>query len=173
MPDRFRAALACRIVALDRVQFNDAVASGNYPCAPSTLKGSARIFTEGQLLPLFFFARLSEFGIPARRAGFLACEMASVASADYAEPADRIVFVQCTSGNFFVPSKIKVPATGDVEPNYNPEHETTLTKKYPQGMYYPATGRVIFTIEFYIRHVREIIAARVADEVSILGEEEE
>ena len=79
---RVRAALACRIVNLDRVKFNDAVASGTYPCAPMTMKGSARIFTEEQLLPLFFFARLTEFGIPTGRAGQLACEMASAASSE-------------------------------------------------------------------------------------------
>ena len=162
---RVRAALACRIVNLDRVKFNDAVASGTYPCAPMTMKGSARIFTEEQLLPLFFFARLTEFGIPTGRAGQLACEMASAASSDYAEPADRITFVQGMMSNFFTPSKIKVQSSSEIKVNYDPEHET-------HDKHYGA-GRIIFSIDFYIKHVREIIAERIEYERSILGEDDE
>jgi hypothetical protein len=45
---------------------------------------------------------------------------------------------------------------------YDPEHEN-------RGIGYLAIGRVIFTVEFYIKHVREIIAKELADEASILG----
>jgi hypothetical protein len=171
-PTRVRAAMACRIVNLDRVKFNDAVASKTYPCAPGTDRGSARIFTEAQLLPLFFFARLTEFGLPAGKAGAMACEMAAVAASDSSEPATRIIYVHgsWTSG-FFVANKSKRPADGVVVDNYDPEHETP-NEKNPTGINYPASGRVIFTIDFYIKHVREMLAERLAYEASILGEEE-
>lgn len=170
-PTRVRAAMACRVVNLDRVKFNDAVASGAYPCAPSTRSGSARVFTEAELLPLYFFARLTEFGMPAGKAGAMACEMASRASEDHAEPATRIIYVQGQMGGFYTCNKIKRPADGLIVDNYNPEHETP-NEEHPTGWYYPATGRVLFTVEFYIKHVREIIAQHFAYETSILGEED-
>lgn len=172
-PIRVRAAMACRIVNLDRVKFNDAVASGTYPCAPSTRAGSARVFTEAELLPLYFFARLTEFGIPAGRAGSLACEMALVASNEYSDPATRIIYLQGTWTNgFFLANKIKDPKTGEIKDNYDPEHETP-NEKNPTGFHYPSNGRVLFTVDFYIKHVREIIAQHIAYEASILGEEDD
>jgi hypothetical protein len=171
-PTRARAAMACRIVNLDRVKFNDAVASGTYPCAPSTRGGSARIFTEAELLPLFFCARLTEFGLPAGRAGRLACEMAMTANDEHAELATRIIYVHgAFASGFFIPNKTK-RSDGEIIDSYDPEHETP-NKKYPTGFHYPGNGRVIFTIEFYIKHVREMIAERLAYEASIIGEEDE
>lgn len=166
--------MACRIVNLDRVRFNDAVASGTYPCAPSTRSGAARVFTEEEMLPLYYFARLTEFGIPASLAGRLACEMGERSRTDDAEPATRIIFVKGNGGaSFFTPNNVKVPATGEVKLNYyDPEHETP-TEERPTGWHYRGVGRVIFTIEFYIKHVREIIADQIAYEMSILGEEDD
>jgi len=171
-PIRVRAAMACRIVNLDRVKFNDACASGTYPCAPNTISGKARVFDERDLLPLFFFARLTEFGMPAGKAGAMACEMAAHANSDHAQPAERIIYVHCQSGGFFVSNKSKMPATGEIRVNYDPDHETP-NPAAPHGIHYPATGRVLFTIDFYIKHVRDIIATHLAYEASILGEEEE
>src|SRR5438876_1045871 len=93
-PTRVRASLACRIVNLDRVKFNDAVNSGAYPCAPGTRGGSARLFDEAALLPLFFFARLTEFGIPTTRAGQLACEIDSALKGRGVEDATRVVLLR-------------------------------------------------------------------------------
>jgi hypothetical protein len=172
-PTRVRAALACRIVNLDRLKFNEAVSNGIYTCAPATRAGSARIFTEAELLPLFFFARLTEFGISASKAGHLACEMAAAASDTSAEPATRIIYVQGTSGRgFFVANKSRRPADGEIIDNYDPEHEAP-NQQHPTGWHYPGSGRVIFTVDFYIKHVRELIAERIAYEASILGEDEE
>jgi hypothetical protein len=164
---RVRAALACKIVQLDRLKFNDAVASGVYPCAPATTPGSARLFDEERLLPLYFFARLTEFGVSAATAGRIACEMSAAARADNAEKADRIVLVRGTHGDFCTPSFVTFPANLRRKPDtYDPEHEK-------RGIEYPAIGRVIFTVEFYVKHVREIIAEALAFEASILGREDD
>ena len=165
---RVRAALACKIVQLDRLKFNDAVASGIYPCAPATMPGSARIFDEESLLPLYFFARLTEFGLTAAAAGRIACEMAAAANAANAEKADRIVLVRGHRGiDFCIPNVVKFPVNMGKKPaKYDPEHEN-------RGIGYPAIGRVIFTVEFYIKHVREIIAKELAYEASILGREDD
>jgi hypothetical protein len=164
---RVRAVLACQIVNLDRVKFNDAVASGTYPCAPHTISGKSRIFDEEALLPLYFFARLTEFGISAGRAGRLACEMASCAKGRGVEDADRIILLRGSMDEVFIPSIQNYPeSTGKPALPYDPDHEKN-------GRAYQGLGRVLFTVEFYIKHVREIIAERLAYEVSILGEEEE
>ena len=172
-PVRIRAAMACRIVNLDRVRFNDAVASGTYPCAPSTRSGAARIFTADEMVPLYFFARLTEFGLPASLAGRMACEMGDRARTDDAEPASRIIFVKGAGGaSFMVPNVSKRPADGVIVTNYDPEHETPTEGK-PNGWHYPGVGRVIFTMEFYVKHVRELLADQIAYEMSILGEDED
>lgn len=165
---RVRAPLACRIVGLDRVKFNDAVASGAYPCAPPTMKGSARLFDEESLLPLYFFARLTEFGIPASRAGQLVCEMASLARNETSKDADRIVLLRGRMGETFVASVANAYGIGGVRTpiSYDPDHEKN-------GAHYPAIGRILFTIEFYVSHVRQIIADAIEEERNILGEEED
>jgi hypothetical protein len=49
---------------------------------------------------------------------------------------------------------------------YDPEHEK-------KGTEYAGIGRVIFAVEFYVKHVREIIAEALAYEASILGREDD
>lgn len=165
-PKYIRAALACRMVNLDRVKFNDAVASGVYPCAPGTRSGSARLFTEADLLPLFYFARLTEFGITAGRAGHLACEMANATKGNGVDEADRFVLLVGTMTEVVVASRQKYPeSTGKAPTDYDPDHEKN-------GTGYPGIGRVLFTVEFYVKHVREIIADRLAYEASIIGEDD-
>src|SRR5262249_34043445 len=101
------------------------------------------------------------------------CEMAAVASIDYAEPAERIIYVQCSNDSFFKTNKVKQPETGTVELDYDPEHEEPgRNPKYPNGMTFRGCGRVLFTIDFYIKHVREMISDHLAYEASILGEDD-
>jgi hypothetical protein len=161
---RVRSALAMRIANLDRVKFNDAVANGNYPCAPATVRGSVRLFNEDDLVALYFFARLLELNIPPSRAGQLACEAMSAARGRGLEESDRIVLLRSEHDHVFVGSKIKLP-DGTIK-TYDPDHEKN-------GTHYPGLGRVVLAIEFYVSHVRKIIADRIEDERSILGREEE
>lgn len=157
------SALACKIVQLDRLKFNDAVASGLYPCAPATKPGSSRIFDEDGLIPLYFFARLTEFGVTTAVAGRIACDIASSARAKGAEKAERIVFVRGTDNVFCALVFPKnSPKNSDT---YDPEHEE-------KGIQYAGIGRVIFTVEFYVKHVRKIIGEALAYEGSILGRED-
>ena len=167
-----RAALACRIVGLDRVKFNDAVASGTYPCAPFTTKGSARVFDEDSLFPLYFFARLTEFGIPAGRAGQLACGAARAALERGNEESDRVILLRSETMEHFIGSKSGVPG-GEMKV-YDPMHESPgRNPKFPEGMQCAGIGRVVFTVEFYVAHVRKIIAERIEHERNIIGEEDE
>lgn len=147
-----RAQLACSIVGLDRLRFNDAVANGIYPCAPGTRAGSARVFSDDDLLPLFFFARLTDFGLSASRAGYLACEMARIARHESVRDSDRIILLVGTKNERFVGAVTAYPESLQQAPeHYDPHHES-------RGMYYEGLGRVVFSVEFYVAHVRQIIS---------------
>jgi hypothetical protein len=147
---QYRAALACRVVNLDRVKFNDAVANKLYPCAPSTVGGSARLFTEEDLLPLYYFARLTELlSISAGRAGRIACDLYDITRARGVDKDDRFSLLVGTKDEHIMPSK-----------DYDPDHE------------YFGLGRIILRIEFNVKQVCEIIAEGLAYEASIRGEED-
>ena len=71
---------AVKLAGLDRMQFNDYVADGLYPCAPVTEKGRTRTFGEDDLVTLVIFARLLTQGHKPRTAGQLACRAMSFAT---------------------------------------------------------------------------------------------
>lgn len=161
---RVRSALACRIVGLDRQKFNEAVADGFYTCAPMASQGNTRIFTEEAMVPLYFFARLLEFGLPPRRAGALACEAAGRAQSRGYDESDRVILLIAEGNEVFIPSVTMFPKDGESK-EYDPRHEE-------HGRGYSGLGRVIMTVSFYLSHVRKTIAARVESERNILGEED-
>lgn len=163
---RIRAQLACSIVGLDRLRFNDAVASGIYPCAPGTRAGSARVFSEDELLPLFFFARLTDFGLSASRAGYLACKMASFAQQESVRDSDRIILLVGTKNECFEGAVTVYPESLQQTPkHYDPHHES-------RGVYYGGLGRVVFSVEFYVAHVRQIISDAIEVERNTLGDDD-
>jgi hypothetical protein len=152
-PRRVRSAIAMRVVNLDRLKFNEAVANDHYPCAPFTTSGSARLFAEDDLVALYVFARLLELNVAPRRAGQLACEFKSHLHSRGEEVVDRVVYVRGQHEEFFT-----------IPNNYDPDHE-----KKNRG--YPGIGRVVLHIEFYVTHIRSIIAEQIEYENSILGNE--
>lgn len=168
-PPRVRAGVACRIVGLDRTKFNEAVASGAYPCAPGTRSGAPRHFTQDDLLPLFFFARLVDFVKSAQLAGKLACEMATIAQDPRAKDAPRIIMLKSHSDHTFVASVSNEPVSptsgkSRQAVSYDPDHEKN-------GQNYPGLGRVLFSMEFYVEHARKVIAEAWAYEASVIGGE--
>ena len=68
-----RAKLACRIAMIDPDRVNEAIARGDYRCAPGTERGSARLFNERQVLVLMIYGRLLHFGLSPATAGEWAC----------------------------------------------------------------------------------------------------
>lgn len=150
---RVRSALAMRIVRLDRLQFNEAVASGFYRCAPATRKGSARLFAEDDLVALFIFARLTEMDMLARRAGPIACEFMAEMRGQRDE--DRIVFIMSVGGHStFLAGSL-----------FDSDH----VKK---GKCYPGIGPVAFSLSFHIGEIRKHIADAISAERNILGEDD-
>jgi hypothetical protein len=75
MKYQVRAKTACDAVGLDRDRFNEEVAAGLYPCAPSTEAGRARVFEEPDLIALYFYSGLKRMGMSAERAGSIACRV--------------------------------------------------------------------------------------------------
>jgi hypothetical protein len=142
-----------RIVGLDRLKFNEAVAAGHYPCAPQTPKGSSRIFGEDDLIALYVFARLTEMDMLPRRAGALACDFASKVKMSPKE--DRIIFARSINGGavFFRGSE------------YDPDH----AKK---GRVYDPPGEIAYTLDFHVRNIRKLIRDVLEKEHSILGGDE-
>lgn len=77
-PHSARTKLACKIAAVDPARFNEAVHAGNYPCAPQTIPGSARVFDIEDMVALHVYSRLLDQEIPPRRAGHMACGIRGV-----------------------------------------------------------------------------------------------
>lgn len=68
-----RTKTACEIANLDPDRFNEAVASGAFPCAPPTRRGSSRVFDVNDIITLRVYSRLIDEGMIAKKAGPLAC----------------------------------------------------------------------------------------------------
>lgn len=77
-PNRARTKLACKIAGVDPDRFNEAVHAGNYPCAPVTTPGAARVFDIEDMVALRVYSRLLDQEIPPRRAGHMACGVLGV-----------------------------------------------------------------------------------------------
>ena len=63
------------IAGLNRDRFNEAVAAGNYPCAPQATRGAPRGFDEDDFAALVVYARKLDIGMPPKAAGQFACEI--------------------------------------------------------------------------------------------------
>ena len=73
----YLASEACALAGIDNKRFNEAVARDFYPCAPPARRGSARKFSEDDVVALFIYARLVEQEVHQRLAGQAACQVRS------------------------------------------------------------------------------------------------
>ena len=76
---KLTTAVACRVAGINRDRFNEYVAAGQYPCAPRTIPGRARLFDPDDMLTLFLFKRLIDDGYTIEKAGKIACVLGEVA----------------------------------------------------------------------------------------------
>ena len=70
---------ACRVVDIDPGSLNSHLAAGRFPCLPSTIRGSVRLFNAGDVLALWLFRTLLGKTPKAKDAGYFACEIAAKA----------------------------------------------------------------------------------------------
>ena len=75
-----RARTAARIAGLDPDRLNEWIAAGDYPCAPQTVPGKVRIFSEREIVGLCVFERLMADGMAAYPAGHIACDVVELAA---------------------------------------------------------------------------------------------
>lgn len=68
---------ACEVAFVNKQRFNEAVARGDYPCAPR-VDGRTRIFTARDVFGLWLYGHLTDEGLPPAKAGDLACQLVEV-----------------------------------------------------------------------------------------------
>jgi hypothetical protein len=152
---RFRTQSACRIAGIDRDRFNEAVAAGNYPCAPKVARGATRVFDEIDLVALFNYGRLIEQDIQPMKAGRLACHIVQCLRESSTNGIDeeKVVVVATTSGGYFA---------------FAGSHIHNGLRAI-QGM----PGLVFLRFDFDVANVLALIRRESQDELSVFGEEDE
>lgn len=108
---KLSTSYACRVVGLNRDRFNEYVAAGHYPCAPSTIPGRARLFDPDDMLTLFLFKRLIDDGFTVEKAGKIACAIGGLAKVYPDERA--IAYVETYIGSAEVRLPREVPPAED------------------------------------------------------------
>ena len=81
-PVRLTTKAACRVARLDPQRLNEAIARGDYPCAPSTVAGRARSFDPNDMIGRWYFREFLEDGYSVKRAGERACILMEAAKAN-------------------------------------------------------------------------------------------
>lgn len=145
---RARTKTACRIANVDPDRFNEAVHAGNYPCAPQTSPGSARVFDVDDMIALHVYSRLLSQEIPPRRAGHIACSIRAILQ-EYPD-TDRVVEVTLSSGlrHYLREQDFKREATS-----------------FNRG------GFIMEVREFRLEFIRDRVISDLQEEAGIIGEE--
>ena len=110
---RLSTSKACRVAGINKDRFNEYVAAGHYPCAPSTIPGRARLFNPDDMLTLFLFKRLIDDGATVQAAGRIACEIGVIAKIYPAERAISYVETYIGSATAVLPRDVPSPETWD------------------------------------------------------------
>ncbi len=148
-PAKLTTVAACRAANIDRQRFNEYVSAGDFPCAPNTIPGRARLFSEGSLLTLFLFKRLMDDGLSPRVAGHIACTVGAEAHNHPECPA--IAYVEFMIGSAYAVPADNVPAPAD----------------WPNIL---LSGRTIKKVTtFNIAHLRALVRYGIDEERSIIG----
>ena len=182
LPLKIRAPLACRIARVDRDRFNEAVAKGDYPCAPKPGHGRTREFAIHEVIGLFVYGRLIESGTSPRNAGHLACEAARLARIiDGFEDEVGLSFVytldgllhECTSVNVVLNDALTPERLAQINARRNEiQTATRLEVTSPSVLALAGAGKVIRQDTWQIGPIRKHIEAAIEDYRNTLGEEE-
>jgi vacuolar-type H+-ATPase subunit I/STV1 len=166
---RIRAPLACRIAGIDRDRFNEAVARGDYPCAPDAIAGQTRTFSIHDVVGLFVYGILVKDGTAAKQAGQIACEVSRLAkSAEGFEKEIAVTVVKTRlDRHFFFTAAGKL----DDDRKAQIEKETRVAIISPNAR--AMTDSVVIRQEnWQIGNIRKIIDDAIEDYRNTLGEEE-
>lgn len=149
---KLSTAAACRVARIDRVHFNEAIASGAFGCAPATTPGRTRYFDPDDIIALYLFRELIEDGLKRDTAGRIACAVAQAARVN--PEARAITYVQTYFG----------PDHGDAYPADNVPN----SENWDNTLFSGTDIRKATT--FRIGKMRELIAHYTEEERSHIGE---
>lgn len=150
---RLTTAVACRVAGIHRDRFNEYVAAGQYPCAPRTVPGRARLFTPDDMLTLHLFKRLIDDGYTVERAGNIACAIGEVAKQNPDARAISYVESYFRGGSAHPTSQVPPPETWD------------------DVLFSGSDIRAVTT--FRIGKERDLVAHYTEEERSIIGPDDE
>ena len=156
-PKRARAAAACRVARIDRIQFNNAVQSGHYPHAPTEKVGNTRVFDVDDMIALFIYGRLVYRGFTPALAG---------SHSERVRSALRTIEAQVDNGK--ERSKTAVIAEtirGDsfCAPGNDVNLDADLLNESP----------IVATSIYHVENVRSLILKGLDEEAGIIGEDDE
>lgn len=143
---RATTALAADIARIDRQRFNEAIASGFYPCAPETIAGRARTFDLNDLIALTIYGHLLREGVTPRHAGTAACGLRHFLTE--CPGADHALQVVGDFGAHPGPMSWVRPET----------FEGALGAKRISG------AQIVYVRDWYIAPMREAITSRLTEE---------
>jgi hypothetical protein len=148
--------LACRIAGIHRDRFNEAVHAGHYPCAPTTAKGSRRLFDEDDLIALYAYACLLDEDLSARAAGDLACKILNQVRS---HPRAMLAYIERGDDGR--------QETGPVK-NAEIRIVSGASSDRPNGSKSLAVSYRVFDIG----NVRKIIKEKIREESGVIGDDE-
>jgi hypothetical protein len=163
---KLRAPLACRLARVDKQRFNEAVARGEYTCAPKAIQGVSRTLTVAETIALYCWGRMLELSMSAKQAGYFACGILDlvrrVESGD--APSNSWACVIRTGYDSY-----EFACSDPTELDLEALQKTGVVS--PTPLNYGQSG-VIFTINFQIAFIRKVILQEIEDYRATLGEEE-
>jgi hypothetical protein len=164
-PILLRAPLACRLASVDKNRFNEAVARGDYPCAPQTEPGMTREFTIADTIALFCWGQMTNITISPKQAGHFACEILNLAKRVELGHAPAHAWAAI------------INAGGMIEYACSDPSEPEIEKRKAAGTVSPAPVSygemdVIWSWNFSIATIRRCILNGIEDFRRRLGEEE-
>lgn len=151
---KFRTAVACRIARIDRDRFNEAVAAGNYPCAPRTDRGATRVFDVNDLIALRYYGQLLNFGIAPRTAGYWACELLQAVRCE--PETDEIILC---FGNEGIEHAVTRESVSQIA------NETERNQILHGDAFFPVLHRICVDI----RAIRGLVKFEIERELSVIG----
>ena len=163
---KLRAPLACRLARVDKQRFNEAVARGEYPCAPKAIQGVSRTLTVAETIALYCWGRMLEMSMSAKQAGYFACEILHlVRRVESGEAPSHSWACVIKTGYDSYEFGCSDPTELDLEARQKAGVVSPTPLNYGQS-------GVIFTINFQIAFIRHVILQGIEEYRATLGEEE-
>lgn len=152
MNKKLTVKAACEVARIHRDRFNEHVAAGRFPCAPTTIPGRTRTFDSDDMIALCLFSELIEDEVSPSRSGAIACEVARVARQNPNSPTISLL------EDYFYPSMM----------NAYPSEKIPNPSEW--GSVHFNGSRIRKVTTFNISNIRERVSKYIEEQLSIIGE---